>query len=388
MLRRRTRSSAAAQRRHRQGIEYLETRQLLNVAPTSPEPPAAVWTARVAAFHEPATADLAQRPPVEVIFIADAAVHSAENSMAPKFFGEPPFNVPAFIGKSILDVGVFKPMPAGTSDDASPSAIRSVDPRGFDPGFERAVFFVEDGWQPAEFGMFAGPDGTGFDGRPRFAEVLRAPLGDARLAMSPLDGVRSSNGALAYFDSAADGERHATAGFAILFGQSAESEALYKGGRTVGSALSTGPWGHADDSGPIESAQRSAVGYLVAFNDTAWSASIGAAASVQAAQQGAEQAASLFQDVLAPRFAFDAAALAVAIDDLAAQADELGVGLLELLSPVASGEAALVAGMVGAGLAYRHWRGARRAQQSEEQDMLSSRFIRGPASMRIGGGTS
>jgi hypothetical protein len=54
-----------------------------------------------------------------------------------------------------------------------------------------------------------------------------------------------------------------------------------------------------------------------------------------------------------------------------------------LSDPVATGEAAIVTGLIGAGLAYRHWRGMEQREQGEEQELLSARFIRGPASLRL-----
>lgn len=329
---------------------------------------------------------------VEIVLIPAASIGHEETVLAPKFFAQPQVDEPLFADRAIVHVDLFKAPPGSISanEQETFSSLRVPGPRGFDPEFERAVFFVSEGWQPGDLGAFSVPNEITFDVRERPADSLRLQFSDGRLAMSPLDGVRASNGALAYFDAATDVERHAAAGGAALFGQSAEGEAPFAGGRAVGMAR-FGELGNAGDlSGPMEVAEQSTVGYLVALEEAFRAAALGAySATVDTAQVGVEQAASsLVHEVLMPHFAFDAAALSTSLQELAAQADELGVGLWEMLSPIASGEAALVAGIVSAGIVYRHWRGTRRDERAEEQDLLSSRFIRGHASIRIAGGPS
>ncbi len=432
-------SGLGGRRRQRQNIEYLETRRLLNAAPVVPEPPAAVWDAalrtvdrfeathfaafeapieyssphaviaegafardpamtdfvtgpphstRVVAFDELAGAAFAEPPELEVIFLLTPPFPDAGSPFVPKPFREPP-DAPASTEGTLTHSDFFEASSANTSTggQVSPSSLWTAEPHGFDAEFEHAVILVENGWQPGAFGIFAGPDVTLVEAHPRVAELLRDPPGEVRLAMSPADGIRFSNGALAYFDSAADVERHSTIGFGVVIGQSARGEAAAIGGSAIGGVLPNGSWAYGEDAGPVEAAQRGAAWHLVALHEALHSANVGvSSAAVQAAQRGAQQAMSLLvREVLAPNFALDAAALTVAMNDFAAQADELGAGLLEILSPVASGEAALVAGVLGAGLAYRHWCGSRCDRRSEEQDLLSSRFIRGHASIRIGG---
>jgi hypothetical protein len=356
--------------------------------PWEPQP----ITTQDVTWERDATASGAEPPTVEVVLIPAAAARHEDTTLSPNFFARPQVGEPLFADSAIVRVELFRAPPGSSSADeqATSSSVGLPDPRAFDPGLERAIFFVPESWQPGEPGGLSGSGEITFDVRERPTESLRGQLSDGRLVMSPLDGVRASNGALAYFDAAADGERHASAGVAALFGQNAEAGAPFAGGRAVGTALFGEAGNLGDSSAPVEVAQQSAVGYLVAIEEAFRRAAAGAySASVDAAQQGAEQAASsLVQEVLVPHFAFDAAALTAAVNELADQADELGVGLWEMLSPIATGEAALVAGIVAAGIVYRHWRGTRRDEGAEEQDLLSSRFIRGHASLRIARGPS
>lgn len=390
-LRRHTAHRPCRQRVYRQSVEYLETRRLLDAVPMLPEPAAIVFSAPSHAANVHQVAGGTEPAPVEVVFIAEPRSQLAENLFDPRLIARSP-EVPAFTGELIVNVEIFKPAPANPAINAQLTSppLPLADPHELDLSLERAVFLVPGDWQPDSVGMFARPDGISFDAHPRLAELLRAPLGEVRLLMSPADGLRSSNGALAYFDPAADAERHGTTGFAVMFGQSAEGETAAMRGRAVGDVLPVGAWAEAGDAAPFESAQHGTVSYLVAFAEAFLNASANDhSTAAQAAHGGAEEAtSSLAQDVLLPRFAFDAAALTVAINDLADQAEELGAGLLEMLSPVGSGEAAAVAGMVAAGLAYRHWRGSRRDPRAEEQALLSSRFLRGHATIRVEGDSS
>lgn len=401
------RKPGAAARRHRQQIEHLETRRLLSAAALASEPPRAAWVSqewplRPATDHRiivyeaplehaapPTTAETVQPPAVEVIFIAARHPHWANDSFAAKLIPPSPVE-PAFSAGEMNRAELFRPAPTTVSANGPLAAASSrlADAREISGGdFGQTVFLVSYGWQFNGFDTFTGPGGGFFDGRPHMADFLRAPPNDARLATSALDGLRSSNGALAYFDPDTDVERHTTAAFAITFGQSAEGEAAAVGGRPMGGVQ---PGGTLSDDMDAESGafDERAVKALVAFEEALREARAGDF-SVQAARRGAEQAPSaLAQDVLAPRFTFDASALTVAINDLAAQADELGVGLLEMLSPATSGETAIVAGFIGAGLAYRHWRASSRDRRREDDDLLSSRFMRGHASIRLRGGSS
>lgn len=401
------RKPCAAARRHRQQIEHLENRRLLSVAPLAPMPPSAAWVSpewpfSPAADHRiivydapvehaspPATAATERPPAAEVIFIDAGHPRWANDSFAANVSSQPPAG-PAFTAGAMNHADLFRPPPTTVSANWSlaSASSRLADARDISGGdFGQTVFLVSYGWQFEGFATFTGPDGGFFDGHPRMADFLRAPPSDVRLATSAWDGLRSSNGALAYFDPDTDVERHTTAAFAITFGQSAEGEAAAVGGRPMGGVPSGGDLPDDMDA-ELAAFDERTVKALVAFEEALRDARAGDF-SAQAARRGAEQAAStLAQDVLAPRFALDAAALTVAINDLAAQADELGVGLLEMLSPAASGETALVAGFIGAGLAYRHWRASSRERLREEDDLLSSRFMRGHASIRLRGGSS
>ncbi|HEV3023179.1 MAG TPA: hypothetical protein VGX76_11960, partial [Pirellulales bacterium] len=128
------------------------------------------------------------------------------------------------------------------------------------------------------------------------------------------------------------------------------------------------------------------VGRLVAVGDTTagWAAAFWAAGSRALGGEGDAGAIEFaLHELLAPRFAFDSAALGEAIRDLVAEADEMGINLLGFLTdPTQRGEMALVAGVATA-LAYRHWRSGERREQAESRAMLAARFVRGPASLRL-----
>lgn len=401
------RKPCAAARRHRQQIEQLEARRLLSAAPLVSAPPSAAWfspewpftpgaghgimvyDAAVEHASPPATVATEPPPAAEVIFVTARHSHWANDSFAARFISQPPAE-PAFTAGVMDHAELFRPSPTTVSANERlvAASLRLADARAISGGdFGQTVFLVSYSWQLNGFNTFTGPEGGFFDGRPHIADFLRAPPSDVRLAMSALDGLRSSNGALAYFDPDTDVERHATGTIAVTFGQSAEGETAAVGGRPMGGVP---PGGDLSDDIEAElgSFDERSVKALVALEEALRDARADDS-SAQAARSGGEQAAStLAQDVLAPRFAFDAAALTVAINDLAAQADELGVGLLEMLSPAASGETALVAGFMGAGLAYRHWRASSRDRRREEDDLLASRFMRGHASIRLRGGSS
>ncbi|MGH7140845.1 MAG: hypothetical protein ACREHD_34370, partial [Pirellulales bacterium] len=252
---------------------------------------------------------------------------------------------------------------------------------------DRELLFVFQGWQFSEAGQIYDGD-VSVDLRSRMVDFPHELLADARASVSPVDGVRSAANGSISVEPAGNGERQGSIGLATLLGQSAETEAtLVGGGRAIIGASPASAEGSRPDGFSVAHAT---VGYLVAFEEIAVSAAAGSL-SVLRGSRFADDALAAFvvDDLLTPHFACDAAALSVAITDLAARIDELGVGVLDLLAdPLPVGEAALVAGLVGAGLACRHWRGGRRDERAEQEELLSSRFLRGHASLRLAGGGS
>lgn len=268
-------------------------------------------------------------------------------------------------------------------------------PTPFGPGqvnlaSDREILFVFPGWQFSDVGQIYSED-VSVDFHSRMVELPHELLADARASMSPVDGVRSSASGSVSVDPAGHGERQASVGLAALLGQNAETEAALVGGRRSIVGVSPGIPAAGDGSKlDGSSAMGATVGYLVAFDQIAVSSAAGSLAALSRSRLVEDGlVASLVEDLLTPHFACDAAALSFAINDLAEQVEELGAGFFDLLAdPVTTGEAALVAGLVGAGLAYRHCRGGRRNERAEQEELLSSRFIRGHASLRLAGGGS
>ncbi|HWB07907.1 MAG TPA: hypothetical protein VG826_01595 [Pirellulales bacterium] len=218
-----------------------------------------------------------------------------------------------------------------------------------------------------------------FDPRGRLAELMHDALFAGHLAWSS-DGAHSTTDGALGDDASLEGERHAIN--PALFGQSAADDSSFAGsGRSVMEA--DRPWFDFEAGEAADAPDREAASHLVAAGDaTATLASAVWAAGSRAVGAAIDGDAfdSALHDLLAPRFAFDAAALSDAIRDLVDDADELGIGLLGLVTdPTRQGEVALVAA-VAAGLAYRHWRGRERREQAESREMLAARFVRGPAS--------
>lgn len=307
---------------------------------------------------------------------------SSRTPAASELSGVAAFDAPAPLGSYGVGLqpngGVFAPSPSDRSSSllsfASPP---SMDPRIAGSVSDRESLLVFEESQFSDSGHVYSEDASG-DPRARLV-ALQQMLADERAQISPLDGARSRASGSVAVNPDGDGQRQGSIGFAVVVGQSAETEATF-GSRSrtvVGKSVGVGTTG--------ENSQTD--GYHGAFGELARSAIAGWSAVASSASDhfSDDLLASVVDDLLTPRFTCDAAALSVAIGDIATQVDELGVRLLEMLSdPVVMGETALVAGLVGAGLAYRH----RRGERAEEAELLSSRFIRGHASLRLAGGGS
>jgi hypothetical protein len=260
--------------------------------------------------------------------------------------------------------------------------------RGAGSSLARFMPVFLEGWQPMEVSQMSGQDSVPLDGHARYFVVVHESFAESRMAPMLPDSVHLRSIDAFALNKPASGERHLANSLTAPFGPSADADAVFSiRGRAIGAALQNNLVALGEETEATDTAnERAAVGYLVAFNNTIVGSLLGAASAAIPSSESGESAAvgSLIQDLLTPRLAFNAEALSFAINEFAAQADELGVGLLSMLSdPVATGEAAIVTGLIGAGLAYRHWRGMEQREQGEEQELLSARFIRGPASLRL-----
>jgi hypothetical protein len=217
--------------------------------------------------------------------------------------------------------------------------------------------------------------GGPFDFRGRFAQLAHDTLFAEYLARLSDSGHSAIDDA-SNNDASLDRERHGIN--PALFGQSAGDDSMFAGaGRSV--VENQPAWLDHEMDETSEAAS-----HLVAVGDTtaAFASAVWAAGSraLGAALDGDGAALdSALHDLLAPRFAFDAATLSDAIGGLVDEADELGISLLGLLAdPAKRSEMALLAAVV-AGLAYRHWRGQERRAQAESRSMLAARFVTGPS---------
>jgi hypothetical protein len=261
-----------------------------------------------------------------------------------------------------------------------------VDARAANSSTDSMMAVIIESWQPTDFGQMGGADEAPPDMRFRAVEVTHEVMVDPRMGMPLVDGSRApgANG-FAGEEGANQAHHLPTYLFAMVGQAAAEGAVSIAGGPAFGDVhrgfVASGGEGDPSDESLSE---RTAVGYLVAFDEMITTLGIGALGFAERPGETVDAGVPLLHDLLTPQFTCDAAALSVAIDEIAAQAEELGVGLLGMFAdPVALGEAALVAGVVGAGLAYRHWRGGRRQGKDEEQELLSARFIRGHASLRL-----
>ena len=381
----------APRRRCLNSVERLEVRQLLSASPLPAPPsaaPVAVW---VASVPPAGTADTwhFDRSVTEFHAASGQAVQPfipAQSSPEVKAFGAAqPADLPRARGAELQPI---KDLFAPTATLSRFDAILPDSPRGSDATFNRFVLFMSDGWQVAQFGQMPGPEGTSPDPHIRYFELVHESWVESRLAALTPDSVHSADNDAVMVGGARSGERHASASL-VLFGQSAESDTVFIGrDRSIGDVQRGIVPADGDGSESADNAaERAIVGYLVAFDEVALGWGVDAVSAVARPLESGDRGAvtSLMHELLTPRLTYDAEALSVALTDVVAQAEELGFGLLGMLTdPVASGEAALVTGVVGMGLVYRHWRGGQRREQLEEQELLSARFIHGPASLRLG----
>ena len=343
------------------GLEWLERRQLFNMGPV--HFPAAV--VHFADFASPFS------PPMGIV------------ETFQRVHGPPEFARPA-------DHYELQP-PRGGLDSVSPFGIAAFATRMAPPLFgtadlrgdmtaNRMLLLPTIDGQGGSVGD-APPPGDGGEQPPlHYFGLVHDFWAETRLAIFSLDAARPASVSPEGPGNEAGVPRHSSNGpvLGIQGRQSAESGALDFGApSTVGhESVSTDDVTWSSTGGPREQASAT-VSHLVAFND----AEIGAANEISSSSAKTtldpwDQMATALHELLTPRIACDAATLGVALADLMAEADELGVGLLGVLGyPTAVRPAALVAGLVGAGIAYRHWRGGREREAAEKRELLSARFI-------------
>jgi hypothetical protein len=320
-------------------------------------------------------------PPILVIHFDPGAANLAGSASLRSNSTESPSGPAGFLLNrgALFGQTAFGPGSSGlvlTPSSLSPNGGATVG-RGPDPAFGRYWSVLFDGWQQTYFGDVSGMNGAPVDPHVRFLNLAHDPLGEARSMLSSPDTEHTKTSDVL----TTEGDRRVTSALTALFGQSAETDTVLVGrGRVLGdNHYKTGEGAQANELATEP------VGYLVAFDTMALGLGLGAVSAAGQPQVVGQTAFSfLLEDLITPSFSYDTAALSIAINDLVDQADEMGGGLLGMLGDSAtSGEAALVAGLVGAGLAYRHWRGGQRRKLSEDRELLSARFLRGPASLRL-----
>lgn len=361
------------------GIERLEGRWLLSVAPL-PAPPE---DSHVAVF---------QAAPAPPTVIVDSGRH--DRTLAVMEVGDDQFAPPPPVAgdpaaPQILDSPAFRLAPLGgvlplTAVGSPPTTTRAIPAVFAQAGNldgDSSVRFadVAPDFEPLiGFATMLVQDDLASDPHLRLFETARESRFDASQPAILPDSARVSPSGGSHDDAILESQRQATPGSATTPGQNAETEATFGAGPMTSHL-------HREEL-PTEAApSRETVSHLVAFNRSDLDGPTGETAPNGRPSGGNwTAAASVLNDLLVPRFAGDAASLGVALTDLLAEADELGDGLLGLLTgPPVTCEAALVAGLVGAGVAYRHWRGGQRREENEAREVLWATFVSGPASLRI-----
>lgn len=236
-------------------------------------------------------------------------------------------------------------------------------------------------WMPGD------PSGLGFSGwatsfapdeHLRFAELVRESLLEASFAVLAPEAARASINHADHDIGPLEGARHATPGLPAGMGQTVESDRGLEFSRATSGNIGSS----VANLDAITNTPPETVSPLVALGgNTPSPADHGS----RDHEQGHDSTtASTWHDLLLPRFSCDVATLGAALADFVSEADDLGIGLLSILAEVPSeGELALVAGLVGAGAAYRYARDGQKREWAKEQEVLRARFIGAPACIRL-----
>lgn len=141
--------------------------------------------------------------------------------------------------------------------------------------------------------------------------------------------------------------------------------------------------GEAKESGNRATTETdNAVGYLVAFEAGVKMGTTDAAQSL--VYQGSAAVKSILNDLLVPKLALDEAVVGIAIRELFADAEQVGVRLFGMFAdPVQSAQLVAGTGVIAAGLAVRQLRKRESREREEARRMLAARFIAGPESVRL-----
>jgi hypothetical protein len=398
------RYSASGARRPLRGVESLEGRRLLSASPWSgPSLQSGGAESGLTSGQPAAFIDTLHHGHA---LLTDPA-STATASVGPAFMRPAPYELKSSVFRSLevasqdLASARVRPDPlmiesrgsllaAGNSTSrvtATPPLAMGFQSNRSDTLFNRFIVFMSDSASSLDFGQASVQDGAPLEPHLRFAELMRDSLIAARLAIFSSDAIHPGSDDVSAGGSAAEGHRRG-ATHVNLFGQSAESESMSMG---AGRASSNAPRNIVDNLVPPDVEQQSAthapVGHLVAYGDAASARSAAThVARTQTDHGDGQTMGSVLHDLLAPRLAFDSTAMSAAITDLLAEADDLGVGLLGMLTdPLSSGEMAILTGVAAAGFAYRHWRGGDRRAELESRRMLAARFITGCATSRVDG---
>lgn len=212
---------------------------------------------------------------------------------------------------------------------------------------------------PGEMGFAEGSATFVPDGRLRLTQLVRESLFEEGIVVPTADGVRAPTNHAGHDIDVSEMSRHATPGSPVG-GQIVESEPTVKFARwTPGeSGLNSA------DSDALTDSPPEAVSHLVALGGEALDKPAGKVAGDP--PHVANAAASTRHDLLLPRFSCDPEALRAALAGFVSEAEELGVSLMSMLGEMSTeGEAALVAGLLGAGTAYRYARDGRRRERAD-----------------------
>lgn len=275
---------------------------------------------------------------------------------------------------------------ASRSSMVAPLTLIGTQPDRGDTPLTRFLIFISDSASALDLGQDMTQDGTPLDFRVRVMELVRDSLIASRLATFSPDPSHTNSEDGSAGGTTTDAHHHPAAAMG-LGGQNADSDATFA---VLGRASGNVPQGVSDasDLSPSDEQKNAAnaiVDHLLAFGELAstWSALPTQFSSESTIGQ---TLGSVLHDVLMPRLAIDATALDAAMSDLFAQVDDLGVGLLGMLSdPFTTAEIALAAGVAAAGFVYRHWRGSAGRAETEHRLLLAARFINPPRASGVGG---
>lgn len=358
--------------RHGARLERLEDRRFLSVAPL----PALLHRAEIAVvafeisigrptvdapheltFERPVNEATAALELVLPLTHASEVVSASLAAEIPRFKASgtedlnPPINEP--LSPRILAGG-----PAGGLDGQNAARHFVLIPDLADTGFEPVTFF----------------------GFLRSLDLVRASLFEVSIAVPVTDAARATMSRSGHDIETLETSRHATPNSPAGMGQNVDSES----GLVLDRLTTVEPGMRSARADGLTNSPPKTVSHLVAEERAAPNQAV--AASQHQPLEGDGLAASMWHDLLLPRLSYDAAVFGAALADFVSEAEELGVGLLTILADIpVEGEMALVAGLIGGGIAYRHAREGRRRERAEEQEVLRARFIDVPASVRLRG---